>query len=262
MTPQTNLSATTSLDWLRAVTVITLAIVQPFAQFTVQTFGINDIATRSSLSNTLFTPPGFTFAIWGVIFIAMIAYGGYQIFPKNLNNTRLRKIGWWAAAAMALNIAWMLQVILTGLSIASLLIILAMLAVLLIAFFALYQGIQPTRNDKIFVIFPISIFAAWITVASIASIPTWFFNAGGFNLSPLPDGVWVTVLSIIAGLVGAAIMWLNKGNIYYASVLIWAFAGLAFKCYGLNELLAMCGALLAIIIVVITSIAIDYSRKY
>lgn len=247
---QQNLNLTTTSDWARAIANIVLALFQPFAPFTLQTNGVNDIATRSAQSTSLFTPPDFTFAIWGLIFLGMIAYGVYQILPKSLSNIRLRKIGWWTAAAMALNVAWMLQVILFGLNTASLLIILAMLAALLFAYFSLYKGKLPVLAEKVFVIFPVSIFAAWITVASIAGIPIWFFNTAGFSLGQLADGVWVALLAIIAGLIASGIMRQNRGNIYYACVVVWALAGIAFKCFGLGEILAMSGALVAAVIVI------------
>ena len=247
---QQNLNLTTTSDWARSITNIALALFQPFAQFTVQTAGVNDIATRSAQSTSLFTPPNFTFAIWGVIFIGMIAYGVYQILPRNISNIRLRKIGWWTAAAMALNVAWMLQVILFGLNTASLIIILAMLASLLFAYFSLYKDKLPTRAEQVFVVFPVSIFAAWITVASIAGIPIWFFNTAGFTFGQLADGVWVAILAIIAGLIAAFIMRQNRGNIYYACVVIWALAGIAYKCFNLGETLAMIGALVAVVMVI------------
>lgn len=258
---QQNLTITpTSSDWTRAIANIALALFQPFAQFSVQTAGVNDIATRSAQSTSLFTPPGFTFAIWGLIFLAMIAYGVYQILPKNLINSRLRNIGWWTAAAMALNVVWMLQVIVFGLNGASLLIILAMLAALLFAYFSLQQNSLLTRVEKIYVIFPVSIFTAWITVASIASLPNWFFNTAGFSLKPLPDGIWVAGLAIIAGLIAAFIMRQNRGNIYYASVVVWALAGIAYKCFSLGETVAMVGAFAAIVIVIGAFAVINNSK--
>lgn len=237
-------------DWLRVVLNIVLAAFQPFAPLIVQTAGVNDIATRSAQSPSLFTPPDFTFAIWGIIFLAMLAYGIYQALPSNITNNRLRRIGWWTAIAMALNISWMLQVVATGLTIFSVFIIFTMLAALLIAFFSLYRDNQPSRIEQAVVIFPVSIFAAWITVASLASIPTWLFNAGGFSLKPLPGGVWVAALAIIAGVIATVIMWRNKGNSYYAAVFVWALAGIAIKCAGLGEMLAMLGALVVITVVI------------
>ena len=54
--------------------------------------------------------------------------------------------------------------------------------------------------------------------------------------------------------------WLNKGNIFYATLLVWAFAGIAFNCFDLGERLAMYGALMAIIIVLDAYVVIRNSK--
>ncbi len=42
----------------------------------------------------LFVPAGYVFAIWGVIYIGLVAYGIYQFLPSQRNNPRLASIAW------------------------------------------------------------------------------------------------------------------------------------------------------------------------
>jgi translocator protein len=249
----------TAIDRIRASANIVFAVAQVLAAQVTAVMGITDIGTRSEQSPALFTPPGFTFAIWGIIFLGMAAYAIYQALPGNLANARLRRIGWWTATAMALNAAWELVTVEYGVVFPTVAIIFAMLSVLIRAFLLLHSDTEPTRQETGFVVFPVSIFAAWITVASIANSSSWLGNAGGFDGGPLSDGVWVAILALIGGLVGAIVIRRNCGNAFYAAVLCWAFAGIVYKGIAINEPLMTGGAALALMIVCAAFIA--FGRK-
>ncbi|AQR63088.1 hypothetical protein BZG35_16575 [Brevundimonas sp. LM2] len=235
--------------------MIIFAVAQALASQITVTMGVNDIGTRSVQSPALFTPPGFTFAIWGVIFLGMLAYAIFQALHGKLTDPRLRRIGWWTASAMALNASWELVTVETGVSVATVMIIFAMLATLLAAFFGLYRQDKPSGATLAFVIFPVSIFTAWITVASIANTSSWLGNAGGFDGGPLSDGLWVAILAIVGSLVGAVVMRANRANIFYALVLVWAFGGIAYKGVLLGEIAVIVGASAALILTIAAYLA-------
>jgi translocator protein len=159
-----------------------LAIFQPLTPYLALLLGGKDIGTRSDESPSLFTPPGYVFAIWGPIFLGMIAYAVYQVRPRNWVNPRLRRVGWFTACAMLLNIMWMVVVTTWGLGIIPGVIIALMWAALMGAFFNLYSNISPTRSEQALIIFPVSIFSAWITVATLAGV------AGLLTQSQVFDG--------------------------------------------------------------------------
>ncbi len=252
-------TAATAADRVRAFANIVFAVAQAVASQVTAQMGVTDIGTRSAQSPSLFTPPDFTFAIWGLIFLGMSAYAVYQALPSNLANARLRQIGWWTAAAMALNAAWELITVEYGIVFATVLLIFAMLAALIQAFLSLHHDAVLLKRERAFIVFPISIFAAWITVASLANSASWLGNAGGFDGGPLPDEVWVAILVVIGGLVGALMIRRNRGNIFYAAVLVWAFGGIAYKGIKLDQPLIIGGAVLALMIASIGYLA--FGRK-
>jgi hypothetical protein len=235
-------SPITAADWLRASLNCLLALSQVLVQALTPVLGGIDIGTRSAASPALFTPPNFTFAIWGLIFLATIGYAIYQALPGNLANLRLRRIGWWTALAMATNTAWEASVIANGITIVSVILIFLMLAALLAAFLSLYRDGTPTTWEHVLVIFPVSIFTGWITVACLANTSSWLFNAGGFSGGSVPQGIWVAGLAIVGGLAAAAVIMTNRGNGFYAAVIVWGLAGVAIKCLGVGEILAVGGA--------------------
>jgi hypothetical protein len=209
-----------------------------------------DIGKRSAASPALFTPPNFTFAIWGLIFFATIGYAIYQALPSHLANLRLRRIGWWTALAMAANTAWEVSVIANGITIVSVILIFVMLAALLTAFLSLYRDGTPTTWEQALVILPISIFTGWITIAGLANTSSWLANAGGFSGGSIPHGTWVAGLAIVGGLAAAATIVFNRGNVFYAAVIVWGLTGVAIKCAGLGETVAVGGAMIGIAITI------------
>jgi hypothetical protein len=126
-----------------------------------------------------------------------------------------------------------------------------MLAALLTAFLSLYRDGTPTTWEHVLVIFPVSIFAGWITVACLANTSSWLANAGGFNGGSIPQGIWVAGLAIVGGLAAAAVIMTNRGNVFYAAVIVWGLTGVAIKCAGLGETIAVGGALIGIAITII-----------
>lgn len=237
-------------DGARVVANLLLALAQPFAPIVSELLGGATTGAQSDRWTSLFTPPDFAFAIWGLIFLGMIVFGIHQALPANRADSRLRRVGWGTAAAMALNIVWMVTTAFVGLGTMTTLIIFMMLAALISAFTALDLDGKPAVRETGSIIFPISIFAGWITVACVASASAWLRNDVGFDGSPLPAGIWVAVLAIVGALIGGAIMIRNRGNIFYAAVLVWGLSTIAIKLSSLDEAIALYGVLAGVGIVI------------
>ena len=63
-----------------------------------------DVANRY-LGKNLWLPAGYVFAIWGLIYIGLIAYAIYQSLPSQRENPRLRAIGWPFVISCVANIS-------------------------------------------------------------------------------------------------------------------------------------------------------------
>lgn len=238
-------------DRVRGGANLLLALTQVLAAPLLSAAGIGeDIGARSAQSPALFTPPGFSFAIWGPIYLAMIMYGLHSVLPSRLADPRLRRIGWWTAAAMLCNTLWPVVTVIHGVVLATVLIIALMLAALLRAFFGLYRDGRPQGRETLSVVFPVSIFAAWITVATVANTASWLGNGGGFDGGPVPDGLWVAALGVIAGALAALAIRTNGGNGFYAAVLVWALGGVAYKMFVRGETAALSGLLVGLALVI------------
>lgn len=183
-----------------------------------------DISDRFQV---FFVPAGYVFAIWGLIYLGLIAYGIYQALPAQRNNARLASIDSFVVAGAIANSAW---IFLWHYEIFPLTLI-AML-VLLVTLIGVYQnlGIQRLKvsaQERWMAHVPFSIYLGWITVATAANVTDLLadLNWNGFGIAP---EIWFLIV-LVTALAIAARMFLTRNDVAYLLVLVWAFAGIAIK---------------------------------
>src|SRR5690606_25662535 len=96
-----------NLTILNLLSVILVIIVNYFSQ-TLQ-LNNNTIGSLSQEYRNLFTPEGYAFSIWGLIFLALLVYSGYQVyvaFFSNLDDDFIINTGPWFAIANFANAGW------------------------------------------------------------------------------------------------------------------------------------------------------------
>lgn len=187
---------------------------------------LNGISTGdiSDAIPSLFTPAGFVFAIWGIIYLGLIVFTIYQALPAQKNNPRLEKIGYWFFLSNLLNGIWILfwhygQVAL------SVLVMLGLLYSLLMVYTHSKIGLISSRSLEVWTIdIPFGIYLGWISVATIANISSLGVVSGwnGFGLSP----VFWTIFVILVGVLLAFAMIVRRKEIAYPLVLVWAYYGI------------------------------------
>ncbi len=187
--------------------------------------GINDTTTGevSDAYPTLFTPAGFTFAIWGLIYFLnfiFIIYQVYKSFKAPLStNPRLNAL---FILINILSILWLHNWHHKNLGLA-VLIILIMLTALVTAYRHV-SGHRRQSTDYLFERINFSVYLAWICVAVTANIAI-YLTAAGWPVSN-------TTAMIITGLVIALItftcvlMIIRERNISFGLVVIWALYGI------------------------------------
>ena len=180
--------------------------------------------------NVYFVPAGYVFSIWGLIYIGLIAYAIYQALPAQRENPRLRATGWWIALGGLANSAWIFlwhynQFPLT------LVAMLVLLATLIVTYLRLGVGCTTiTAGEKWAVHLPFSIYLGWITVATVANISDVldFLKWDRFGIAP---EIWMSIV-LAAVLVIAILMNFTRRDVAYATVLLWALAGITVKQAG------------------------------
>src|SRR6056297_265357 len=89
-----------------------------------QALRLNDttIGEISQKYDNLFTPASYAFAIWGIIFLGLFAYGIFQVrraFFGDKPSEFIMQTGYWFVAANVLNALWVIAFVYdyTGLSV-------------------------------------------------------------------------------------------------------------------------------------------------
>ncbi len=133
--------------------------------------------------DNLFVPAGFTFSIWGVIYLLLIIFCVRFFFAKT---ETVRRLAPWFIASNLLNMGWMFawHHLLIGLSLALMLALLASL----IGFYLATRSVTSDQPgaERLGKRLPASVYLGWITVATIANASAFLTSVGwnGFGLSP------------------------------------------------------------------------------
>jgi len=214
---------------------------------------INGLMTGeiSDRFGALFTPAGYVFAIWGLIYVTLTIFGVYQILPAQRNNERIDRVGIWFILANLFNGAWILawhyqQFVL------SLIIMFGLLASLLVIYIRLQIGVSKIKPaERWLVDLPFSIYLGWISVATIANVSVVLIdnNWNGFGISAT---VWTVIMIAVAAILGI-IMTMKRNEAAYTLVLVWALVGIFHNSSG-NSIVQI-SALIAAILLFVAIIA-------
>jgi len=195
---------TATLDWWRIGVALFGAFFQVIVGFFVP---VGSLVNREV---SLIIPAGWTFAIWGPIFLLCFLFAGYQLLPPRRYDPLLRSVGWPLGLAFVGNGLWTLiqpfrQPILSQVVIFLILI----LALTALVRFARFGAVPPVQ--RWIVGLPVGALAGWLTAANVV----------GFNDMLVREDVVGS--SVLAALVGAGL--LVVGTIVAARVLAVSFAG-------------------------------------
>jgi translocator protein len=190
---------------------------------------LNNLSTGEISDNfpILFVPAGYVFSIWGLIYLALIAFAIYSITPKGRKDDRVDSIAWWFVAANLFNTAWIFlwhyqQFPLT------LIAMFGLLVSLLVIYLKLRIGLEKrSLVDKLLVDTPFSIYLGWVTVAVVANVSQVLFYLG-WRSAPLTESIWAVVMLVVASLLGLLMIFLRR-EVAYPLVLVWAFVGIWVK---------------------------------
>jgi hypothetical protein len=215
-----------------AIATIAIIFITIFASSILNNFpppGGRSVAllANNELRGVLIIPANYAFAIWGLIYLGVIAYGFYQYKPVQQGDSRLQKVDWLLIVASLSQIAWSVLFPLRLYWPA----VLAMLGIL-IPLAGIYTtlgigGTPARRRERWSVHIPFSTYLAWISVATIVNIAAALYanNWDGFGLS---NPAW-TVIMLIVGAAIAGILSLQRGDIAFTLVFVWAYIAVAIR---------------------------------
>jgi len=192
---------------------------------------------------SLFTPAGYVFSIWGLIYLGLAAFLVWQALPAQRYNRNLAaiRIPFLAnCAAIAIWIfMWHYELLFMSL---------VMMLGILVSLIQIYRKLNIGLSDapaaeRWFVHLPFSIYTGWITVATIANISAaqiyWGWDAAGFDAE-----TWTIIKIALAGTIAATVLF-RRRDVAFVLVVVWAAVGITVK-HLLTPMVAGAAAALAI----------------
>ena len=194
-----------------------------YVNYLAGTGELNNLSSAeiSAFYPTLFTPAGFTFSIWGIIYLLNLSFVLVQVyklikcsgdFNKRLNMTYI--------LVCAFNMLWLYSFH-YQLLLASVIIMVGMLSSLIYTVVITNSSRTQSKISYVeFVVF--SVYLGWISVATIANISIWLVDLGFTHNNP-------SIIAMMVMSVGVALaIWQNyrMKNYWYGLVIIWAFYGI------------------------------------
>lgn len=174
---------------------------------------------------SMFTPAGFTFAIWGVIYLLLLGFVIRQSLPRTSDRPPLSKIGGPFKLNCLANAGWILAWHFDQLLL-SMLLMIVILATLVNIYSTLRSDSSMSGGwDFAFLCLPFGVYLGWISVAAIAnlSILQSAYHANDFLIS---QQTWTLIKLGVAG--GAAIYFARKfASAEYTFVIAWAAYGIS-----------------------------------
>ncbi len=223
MTPALHQGVVTiGMRWI----VLLLAVAQILAGRLHEILGWGrSIADRSAALDTVLTPAGYAFSIWGVIYLGCLLLAVHQARPSQQNRRDLDQLRPFLAGALLGNALWPIYVQGFGLGAISVILIFATLASLLSGWYRWELAVRDESiGDDRMVRLPLSLFAGWVSAAAfvnLAATSKYYQVSGGFGEVGLG-----CLLLVGCGVVALTVCRQLAPARPYAAAVLWALVGI------------------------------------
>lgn len=182
--------------------------------------GLPDNATLSKKYQTLITPSGYAFAIWGIIFTAELVWTIFQVLPSYRSNQLVTKgVGYHFALASLAQSLWTIAFALEQIALS----MVCMVGILVPLLAILKQIVElPTSRLGYWLLkFPFEIHGAWIMAATCLNVNLLLVAHGASATAQTAVG-WLSLAVLLAAGAYATLrkVWVVPGVVVWASFAI------------------------------------------
>lgn len=192
-----------------------------FFNYYTNAFPLNG-QTVGDVSNeypTLFTPAGYAFSIWGLIYLTLLIYAVYQLLPDQRKNNIYERLSLPFIFINIFSILWLVLFIYEYMAVSTI----AIIMMLICAIFLYGKSKEMTLSHKVsqWVTIPFGLYLGWLSVATIANISI-LLSSIGWNEEMLGETTWAIIILTITFMLALFISWKFSDTIY-PMVVVWAF---------------------------------------
>lgn len=163
------------------------------------------MASVSAEYDNLFTPAGYAFSIWGLIYLGLGAFVIFQAISVR-GKKLVPKIGWWFVISCLLNMSWIFAWLFHYIDTSVIIMSLLLLSLMIIVFRTRMELDDEPLPVIAFFWWPFSFYSGWISVALIANTAAYLtsINWDGYGISEV---YWTLIMVIIAAVINLLITW-------------------------------------------------------
>jgi benzodiazapine receptor len=212
---------------------------------------INGVNTGQVSANypTGFTPAGWVFSIWSLIYLGLIAFSIFAIRATPMQSTRVRRIEAAYVVSCVANSIWIFMWH-YGYILASLVMMLALLVSLVVIYVTLRRTAALSFGERLCTDMPFSLYLGWITTATLANLAAWFYEVKKYPFG-LPMDDWAVVTVVVATAIYTAVGVRTRDAIYTA-VFAWAAAGIVLQTLPTTQAVRLAAAAGCAVAVLVT----------
>lgn len=210
---------TRRLPFLNAIAFVIVLIMNYLS--TTGFFNNNTNKTVSDRYHNLFTPAGYAFSIWALIYLALLAFIIFGIAVRNRSpqNNFIPNIGWWFIISCLANSFWIISFSFEWIGLSVLVMAVLLLSLVMIMFATDMEISDPPFQRVAFVWWPFALYAGWVSVALIANVAVWLTKIG-WQGGGISQAGWAVTMMAVAGLLSIVITWTRNLREFTAPV-IW-----------------------------------------
>lgn len=207
---------------------VLIGVISLFTSAGLETF-------ESGGESSLIDPAGFAFAIWGPIFFFLFLFLLYQskdLLKRSEDKESMlfiNQISVFFILSTIMSTSWYIFWSFRVIWISTLCMILYLIFIIAAYMRLNINRIKRSRDEYISLVIPWSMYAGWVTAATIVSITT-FFESINFNIPPFlfSDVGWTVIVLIVVIFIYSMVL-ITRNDFIYAAVGIWVFIGIIFE---------------------------------
>lgn len=224
----------TPMAWLTFLLSVAFAVsplfTDPFTGFRADQLPVPQV-------NPPIQPAGYAFAIWGVIYLWLIASAGFGAL-KRAQDPAWQATRPWLIVSLGIGTFWI--------AIANASVLWATVTIWMMLATALIALVKSPVTDRLWLRAPLGLYAGWLSAASFVSLAALL--AGN---DVITDGYgWALILIPAAFLLAATVQISQTRALEYGLAVAWAFLAIVVANQGLVEILASVAAAFILILAI------------